>query len=158
MANGNQLLTVKTTISSIYVGFFLLCLSFSSIDKLKLLYNLKACAQRFRYALFAFIHTQTYFEYYTLTLRLASLVIKAVIYYSTFAAKMFHIWRHYPRLLGTLYTPITCVHTTRQVCRPAAKTSGKKTTRQKNLLVTFMQTRDMYLHFTRSNIWANGNN
>ena len=42
--------------------------------------NLKACAQRFRYALFAFIHTQTYFEYYTLTLRLASLVKKAVIY------------------------------------------------------------------------------
>ena len=30
---------------------------------------LKACAQRFRYALFAFIHTQTYFEYYTLTLK-----------------------------------------------------------------------------------------
>ena len=46
--------------------------------------------------------------------------------YSTFAAKMFHIWRHYPRLLGTWYTPITCVHATRQVCRPAAKTSGKK--------------------------------
>ena len=42
--------------------------------------KLKACAQRFRYALFAFIHTQTYFEYYTLTLRLASLVKKAVIY------------------------------------------------------------------------------
>ena len=41
---------------------------------------LKACAQRFGYALFAFIHTQTYFEYYTLTLRLASLVKKAVIY------------------------------------------------------------------------------
>ena len=38
---------------------------------------LKVCAQRFRYALFAFIHTQTYFEYYTLTLRLASLVKKA---------------------------------------------------------------------------------
>ena len=38
--------------------------------------QLKACAQRFRYALFAFIHTQTYFEYYTLTLRLASLVKK----------------------------------------------------------------------------------
>ena len=38
--------------------------------------SLKACAQRFRYALFAFIHTQTYFEYYTLTLRLASLVKK----------------------------------------------------------------------------------
>ena len=41
---------------------------------------LKLSAQRFRYALFAFIHTQTYFEYYTLTLRLASLVKKAVIY------------------------------------------------------------------------------
>ena len=76
--------------------------------------------------------------------------------YSTFAAKMFHIWRRYTRLLG--YTPITWVHATRQVCRPAAKTSGKKTTRKKKLLVTFMQTRDMYLHFTRSNIWANGNN
>ena len=42
--------------------------------------QLKLSAQRFRYALFAFIHTQTYFEYYTLTLRLASLVKKAVIY------------------------------------------------------------------------------
>ena len=41
---------------------------------------LKACAQRFRCALFAFIHTQTYFEYYTLTLRLASLVKKNAIY------------------------------------------------------------------------------
>ena len=46
----------------------------------------------------------------------------------------------------------------RQVCRPAEKMAGKKTTRQKKILVTFMQTRDMYLHFTRSNIWANGNN
>ena len=36
--------------------------------------------------------------------------------------------------------------------------AGQKTTRQKQILVTFMQTRDMYLHFTRSNIWANGNN
>ena len=50
------------------------------------------------------------------------------------------------------------VHATRQVCRPAEKMAGKKTTRQKKMLVTFMQTRDMYLHFTRSNIWANGNN
>ena len=74
--------------------------------------------------------------------------------YLTFAAKMFHIWRHYPRLLGTWYTPITCVHATRQVCRPAAKTSGKKTTWQKNLLVTFMQTRDMYLHFTTAAIYG----
>ena len=50
------------------------------------------------------------------------------------------------------------IHTTRQVCRPAEKMAGKKTTRQKKNLVTFIQTRDMYLHFTRSNIWANGNN
>ena len=57
----------------------------------------------------------------------------------------------------TAHTP-TDVHATRQVCRTAEKTSGKKTTRQKTILVTFMQTRDMYLHFTRSNIWANGNN
>ena len=42
--------------------------------------HLKLSAQRFRYALFAFIHTQTYFEYYSLTLRLASLVKKPVIY------------------------------------------------------------------------------
>ena len=50
------------------------------------------------------------------------------------------------------------IHTIRQICRPAEKMAGKKTTRQKNIFVTFMQTRDMYLHFTRSNIWANGNN
>ena len=50
------------------------------------------------------------------------------------------------------------VHATRQVCRPAEKTAGKKITRQKKVLVTFMQTRHMYRHFTRSNIWANGNN
>ena len=50
------------------------------------------------------------------------------------------------------------VHTTRQVCRPAEKTAEKKPTRHKKMLVTFMQTKDIYLHFTRSNIWANGNN
>ena len=49
------------------------------------------------------------------------------------------------------------VHATRQVCRPAEKTAGKKTTRHTFFFLTFMQTRDMYLHFTRSNIWANGN-
>ena len=49
------------------------------------------------------------------------------------------------------------IHATRQVCRPAEKMAGKKTTRHKILLLTFMQTRDMYLHFTRSNVWANGN-
>ena len=38
------------------------------------------------------------------------------------------------------------------------KTAGEKNTRLKKYCVTFMQTRDMYLHFTRSNIWANGNN
>ena len=129
-------------------------------------FTLKACAQRFRYALFAFIHTQTYFEYYTLTLRLASLVKKAVIY-AYWTKELFDICRENVSHMATLppvarhvihAAPITCVHATRQVCRPAAKTSGKKTTRQKNLLLTFMQTRDMYLQFTRSNIWANGNN
>ena len=48
------------------------------------------------------------------------------------------------------------VHATRQVCCPAEKTAGKKI-RLKTNCVTFMQTRDMYLHFTRSNVWANGN-
>ena len=38
------------------------------------------------------------------------------------------------------------VHATRQVCRPT------------EIFFTFMQTRYMYLHFTRSNIWAKGNN
>ena len=36
------------------------------------------------------------------------------------------------------------------------KTAGKKTARL-NFVCTFMQTGDMYLHFTRSNVWANGN-
>ena len=53
---------------------------------------------------------------------------------------------------------VDVVHATRQVCCPAEKTAAKKTTRQKQICVTFMQTRDMYLHFTRSNVWANGNN
>ena len=44
-----------------------------------------------------------------------------------------------------------------KISRPAEKTAGKKTTRLKKMCVTFMQTRDMYLHFTRSNVWANGN-
>ena len=52
---------------------------------------------------------------------------------------------------------VDVVHATRQVCCPAEKTAGKKTTRLKKHCVTFMQTRDMYLHFTRSNVWANGN-
>ena len=33
----------------------------------------------------------------------------------------------------------------------------EKKLRLKKNCVTFMQTRDMYLHFTRSNVWANGN-
>ena len=122
--------------------------------------QLKACAQRFRCALFAFIHTQTYFEYYTLTLRLASLVKKAVIY-AYWTKELFNICRKNVSHMATLPSVArhvihadNFVHATRQVCRPAAKTSGKKTTRQKKLLVTFMQTRDMYLHFTRSNIYG----
>ena len=38
------------------------------------------------------------------------------------------------------------------------KKRREKTTRHAILLLTFMQTRDMYVHFTRSNIWAKGNN
>ena len=59
---------------------------------------------------------------------------------------------------ANLSSGVNDIHTTRQVCRPAEKMAGKKTTRQKNLLVTFMLPTDMYLHFTRSNVWANGNN
>ena len=62
---------------------------------------LKACAQRFRYALFAFIHTQTYFEYYTLTLRLASLVKRAVIY-AYWTMELFDICRENVSHMATL--------------------------------------------------------
>ena len=62
---------------------------------------LKACAQRFRYALFAFTHTQTYFEYYTLTLRLASLVKKAVIY-AYWTKELFDICRENVSHMATL--------------------------------------------------------
>ena len=62
---------------------------------------LKACAQRFRYALFAFIHTQTYFEYYTLTLRLASLMKKAVIY-AYWTMELFDICRENVSHMATL--------------------------------------------------------
>ena len=64
-------------------------------------YCLKACAQRFRYALFAFIHTQTYFEYYTLTLRLASLVKRAVIY-AYWTKELFDICRENVSHMATL--------------------------------------------------------
>ena len=53
-----------------------------------------------------------------------------------------------------LSSGVDVVHATRQVCCPAEKNAGTKTTRLKKFLVTFMQTRDMYLHFTRSNAWA----
>ena len=72
------------------VTFFILCHA-----------PLKACAQRFRYALFAFIHTQTYFEYYTLTLRLASLVKKAVIY-AYWTKELFDICRENVSHMATL--------------------------------------------------------
>ena len=62
---------------------------------------LNACAQRFRYALFAFIHTETYFEYYTLTLRLASLVKKAVIY-AYWTKELFDICRENVSYMATL--------------------------------------------------------
>ena len=51
------------------------------------------------------------------------------------------------------------VHATRQVWRPAEKTAEKKTTRQKKLLLTFMQTRDQawpnYFFFYFSKITSN---
>ena len=62
---------------------------------------LKLSAQRFRYALFAFIYTQTYFEYYTLTLRLASLVKKAVIY-AYWTKALFDICRKNVSYIATL--------------------------------------------------------
>ena len=75
----------------------------SNLIEYKFILNLKACAQRFRYALFAFIHTQTYFEYYTLTLRLASLVKKAVIYaYCT--KELFDICRENVSHMATLHS------------------------------------------------------
>ena len=62
--------------------------------------QLKLSAQRFRYALFAFIHTQPYFEYYTLTLRLASLVKKAV--YAYWTKELFDICRENVSYMATL--------------------------------------------------------
>ena len=80
-----------------------ICLIFFVVNQLFFVHNLKACAQRFRYALFAFIHTQTYFEYYTLTLRLASLVKKAVIYaYCT--KELFDICRENVSHMATLHS------------------------------------------------------
>ena len=63
--------------------------------------QLKLSAQRFRYALFALIHTQAYFEYYTLTLRLASLVKKAVIY-AYWTKELFDICRENVSYMATL--------------------------------------------------------
>ena len=71
------------------------------LNKQLLKHLLKLSAQRFRYALFAFIHTQTYFEYYTLTLRLASLVKKAVIY-AYWTKELFDICRKNVSYMSTL--------------------------------------------------------
>ena len=70
-------------------------------NDIRIEWQLKACAQRFRYALFAFIHTQTYFEYYTLTLRLASLVKRAVIY-AYWTKELFDICRENVSHMATL--------------------------------------------------------
>ena len=64
---------------------------------------------------------------------------------------------HFFSRMANLSSGVDVVHATRQVCCPAEKTAGKKTIRLKKICVTFMQTRDMYLQFTRSNVWANGN-
>ena len=49
------------------------------------------------------------------------------------------------------------VHATGQICRPAEKMAGKKTTQGRSKCVRSLQTRDMHLHFIRSNIGVNGN-
>ena len=87
----NDTATLKKDIAT-FTFFFLIVLK----EKI-----LKACAQRFRYALFAFIHTQTYFEYYTLTLRLASLVKRAVIY-AYWTKELFDICRENVSHMATL--------------------------------------------------------
>ena len=51
-----------------------------------------------------------------------------------------------------------CIRSRRVVHVKHISPKKKKLHDIKKNLVTFMQTRDMYLHFTRSNIWANGNN
>ena len=57
----NFLFKTLTTVAECLWVFFL-----ARRDRLLLFFSyLKLSAQRFRYALFAFIHTQTYFEYYT---------------------------------------------------------------------------------------------
>ena len=61
-------------------------------------------------------------------------------------------------LFKTSMSGMNDVHATRQVCRPAEKMAGKKIARHKFFWLIFMQTRGMYLHFTCSNVWANGNN
>ena len=50
--------------------------------------------------------------------------------------------------MANLSGGVDVVHATRQVCCPAEKTAGKKTTRLKKMCVTFMQTRDMYLYIS----------
>ena len=121
-----------------YDHYAILLYKFYLPEKLIAVNSLKACAQRFRYALFAFIHTQTYFEYYTLTLCLASLVKRAVIY-AYWTKELLDICRENASHMATL--PSVARHVIHadnlgphQVCRPAAKTSGKKTTRHKFLL------------------------
>ena len=59
--------------------------------------------------------------------------------------------------VADLSSGMDATHATRLVCRAAEKTAGKKTTQQKKKCVTFMKTRDMYLHFNHRNICANGN-
>ena len=70
MEDFTQFIENKSAFDVIYLDFQK---AFDQVPHQRLL---KLSAQRYRYALFAFIHTQTYFEYYTLTLRLASLVEK----------------------------------------------------------------------------------
>ena len=58
--------------------------------------------------------------------------------------------------MANLASGMNDIHATRLVCSPAEKNGWGKL-HDKNILFTFLKTRDMYLHFTRSYIWANGN-
>ena len=64
-------------------------------------FHFKGMCPKIPLCVFAFIHKQTYFEYYTLTLRLASLVKRAVIY-AYWMKELFDICRENVSHMATL--------------------------------------------------------
>ena len=60
--------------------------------------------------------------------------------------------------IDKLFQLMPCSSIVNKVCRPAEKkTAGEKTTQHKSKSNRFLQTKDMYLHFIRSNMGANLN-